>query len=103
MSGVLCLFSMLHSMMLLLRFQSGGLWLCKEKSELLFDAFLCLLFSLRRMSSASVVFDFSASLSDVTPLSLIMLSVCVKKKKEKSGLLMDVLCVSSFFCLHFSV
>ena len=39
---MLCLFSMLHSMMLLLRFQSGGLWLCKEKSELLFDAFLCL-------------------------------------------------------------
>ena len=44
----------------------------------------------------TVVFDFSASLSDVAPLSPILLSVD-KKRNEKSKLLMDVVCVSSFF------
>ena len=47
----------------------------------------------------SVVFDFSASLNDVVPVSPILLSVD-EKRKEKSELLMDVLCVSSFFCIH---
>ena len=43
----------------------------------------------------SVVFDFSASLNDVAPVSPILLSVDVKRK-EKRELLMDVFCVSSF-------
>ena len=47
----------------------------------------------------SVVFDFSDSLNDVAPVSPILLTVDVMKN-EKSGLLMDVICVSSFFCLH---
>ena len=47
----------------------------------------------------SVVFDFSDSLNDVAPLSPILLSVDTEIK-EKSGLLMDVICVSSFFCVH---
>ena len=47
----------------------------------------------------SVVFDFSASLNDVAPLSPMLLSVDVMIK-EKSELLMDVFCVSSFFCLY---
>ena len=47
----------------------------------------------------SVVFDFNASLNDVVPLPLTLLSVDVKRK-EKSDLLMDIFCVSSFFCFH---
>ena len=47
----------------------------------------------------SVVFDFNASLNDVAPLSPIPLSDA-KKKRKKGELLMDVLCVSSFFCIH---
>ena len=73
----------------------------KEKSELLMD-FFCVLFLLSsplRLSSASVVFDFNASLNDDAPVSLIQFPV-VEKRKEKSELLMDVFCVSSFFCLH---
>ena len=46
-----------------------------------------------------VVFDFNISLNDVAPVSPIPLPVDVKRK-EKSELLMDVFCVSSFFCLH---
>ena len=47
----------------------------------------------------SVVFDFNDSLNDVAPVSPILLSVDVMRM-EKSDLLMDVFCVSSFFCLH---
>ena len=47
----------------------------------------------------SVVFDFNASLNDVAPVSPMVLPVDVMGK-EKSELLMDVFCVSSFFCLH---
>ena len=43
----------------------------------------------------SVVFDFNASLNDAAPLPPISMSVD-EKRKEKSGLLMDVFCVSSF-------
>ena len=43
----------------------------------------------------SVVFDFNASLNDVAPLSPMLSSVDVLRN-EKSGLLMDVICVSSF-------
>ena len=75
-----------------------------EKSELLMD-FFCLcsffLYLHHRSSSVSVVFDFNASLNDVAPLSSIQLAVSVKRK-EKSELLMDVFCVSYFFCLHSS-
>ena len=48
----------------------------------------------------SVVFDFSDSLNDVAPVSPMLFPVDVKRKREKSELLMDVFCVSSFFCLH---
>ena len=44
----------------------------------------------------SVVFDFNASLNDAAPVSLILLAVEVMRM-EKSDLLMDVFCVSSFF------
>ena len=47
----------------------------------------------------SVVFDFNDSLNDVAPLSPILFSFDVMRN-EKSELLMDVICVSSFFCLH---
>ena len=43
----------------------------------------------------SAVFDFNASLNDVTPVSSILLSVDVKRKK-KSEFLTDGFCVSSF-------
>ena len=51
------------------------------------------------MSFVSVVFDFNASLNDVAPLSPMLLSVYAINK-EKSELLIDVFCVSSFFCIH---
>ena len=72
-----------------------------ERSELLMDLF-CVFFlwsSQLRSSSLSVVFDFNASLNDAAPVSPMLLPVDVKRT-EKSELLMDVFCVSSFFCLH---
>ena len=65
-----------------------------EKSGLLMDA-ICVLFLLcqrSRSSSVSDEFDFNASLSDVTPLSPMLLSV-VFMRMEKSGLLMGAICV----------
>ena len=58
-----------------------------------------LLSSQPRSSVVSVVFDFSASLNDAAPVSPMLFSVYAKIK-EKSELLMDVFCVSFFFCLH---
>ena len=55
-----------------------------------------LLSSQLRLSFVSVVFDFNASLNDVAPASLILLSVCMTRK-EKSELLMDAFCVSFVF------
>ena len=49
----------------------------------------------------SVVFDFNASLNDAAPVSPILLPVDVMRK-EKSALLLDAFCVSSFFGLHIS-
>ena len=49
----------------------------------------------------SVVFDFNASLNDAAPVSPIVLTVDVMRM-EKSELMIDVFCVSSFFCLHSS-
>ena len=63
---------------------------------------LCVFFLLSshsRLSFVSVVFDFNNSLSDVAPVSPILFTVDVKRK-ENSELLMDAICVSSFFCLH---
>ena len=61
---------------------------------------MCLfLSSPHRLSLVSVVFDFNASLNDVAPVSPILLPVDAMRM-EKSELLMDVFCVSSFFCLH---
>ena len=63
---------------------------------------MCLLLSSpHRSSSVSVVFDFNDSLNDVVPLTPMSLPVD-ERRKEKSELLMDVFCVSSFFCLHIS-
>ena len=45
------------------------------------------------------MFDFNASLNDDAPVSPMQLPVDVMKM-EKSELLMDVFCVSSFYCLH---
>ena len=43
----------------------------------------------------SVVFDFNASLNDFAPVFPMLLPVVVKRK-EKSELLMNIFCVSSF-------
>ena len=43
----------------------------------------------------SVVFDFNDSLNDVAPVSPILFPGVVKRK-EKSELMMNVFCVSSF-------
>ena len=60
---------------------------------------MCLLLSSQyRLSFASVVFDFNASLNDVVPVSPMLLSVD-EKGNGKSELLMDAFFVS-FFCLH---
>ena len=48
-----------------------------------------------RSSFVSVVFDFNATLNDVAPLSPISFTVYLISI-EKSGLLMDVICVVSF-------
>ena len=69
-----------------------------EKSELLVFVF-CVFFLLSsplRLSFLGVVFDFSASLNDVAPVSPILLPVYVMRK-GKSELLMDVFCVSFVF------
>ena len=60
---------------------------------------MCLLSSPHRSSSVSVVFDFSTSLNDFAPVSRMSFPVDMMRM-EKSELLMDVFCVSSFFCLH---
>ena len=74
----------------------------KEKSELLMDV-ICVSFFLLsspfRLSSVSVVFDFSDSLNDVAPVSPMLLTVDVVRN-GKSELLIGAICVSSFFCLH---
>ena len=74
----------------------------KEKSELLMDVFciFILLSSLHRWRSVSVVFDFNDSLNDIVPVYPMLFTVD-EKRKEKSELLMDVFCMSSFFCLYF--
>ena len=46
----------------------------------------------------SVVFDFNASLNDVAPVYPMLFPVV--KRNVKSELLMDVICVSSFFYFH---
>ena len=64
----------------------------KEKSDLLMDVFCVsffLWYSPIRLSVVSVVFDFSASLNDVAPLSPMLLSVDVMRNGN-SELLMDV-------------
>ena len=44
----------------------------------------------------SIVFDFNASLNDVAPVSPMLLSVDLMKM-EKSGLLIDIICVLFLF------
>ena len=58
-----------------------------------------ILSSLPRSRFASAVFDFNTSFSEAVPVSPILLPVDINIC-EKSELLMDVFCVSSFFCLH---
>ena len=50
----------------------------------------------------SIVFDFNDSLIDVAPVSPILLPVDVTGM-EKSELLMDVFCVSSFFVITIQI
>ncbi len=59
---------------------------------------LFLLSSPLRSSSVSVVFDFNASLSDVVPVSPMLLSVVLMKNKKKKKESVDecYLCVVSF-------
>ena len=66
-----------------------------KKSELLMDVFCVffLLSSLFRLSFASVVFDFNASLNDVAPVSPMLLPVVVKRKEWfVNGRLLCVFC-----------
>ena len=68
------------------------------------DIFFCVFFILSsqvRLSLVSVVFDFSDPLNDVAPVSSMLLTVCVKKKRRKSEMLMDVFGVF-FFCFYHS-
>ena len=102
---VLCLISMIHSMTLLLFLQSYCLLIWRDKKEWIVDWCLLYVFfllsSLPRSSTVSVVFDFNDSLNDIAPVYPILLTVDVKRN-EKRELLMDVFCVSSFFCFHSS-
>ena len=69
--------------------------------ELLDDAHhLCVvsfLSSLARQSAVSVVFIFSASLSDFVPLSPILLTVDLTRMEKGVNSSMDVICVASVF------
>ena len=74
----------------------------KRKGWIVDGCLLCVFFllsSLPRLSSVSVVFDFSALLSDVAPVSPILLSVDVKRKKRVNCWRMSFVCLLSF-CLH---
>ena len=58
----------------------------KGKSELLMNVFCVssfFLFSLPKLSSVSVVFDFNDSLNDVAPVSPILLPVDKKRNEER--------------------
>ena len=55
----------------------------KREDCLWMSFMLFLLSSPFRLSSVSVVFDFNASLNDVAPASLILLSVDLMKMKKK--------------------
>ena len=84
-SWVSCLISVPHSAGLFLSFQCRCLFY-KNRNERIVNcwwiSFVCLLLpSLSRLSSVSVVFDFSDSLNDVAPVSPMSLSVYVKKKE----------------------
>ena len=59
---------------------------------------MLLLCSLLRSSSVSVVLDFNASPIDVAPVSPMLFPVDLMKM-EKSGLLMDAICVMFLLCL----
>ena len=60
---------------------------------------LFLLYSRLRSSFASVVFDFNASLNDAAPVSPILLPVDLMRM-EKSGLLIDSICVLFLLSSH---
>ena len=45
------------------------------------------------------MFDFNDSLNDAAPVSPMLLAVDVKRN-DKNEMLMDVICVSCFFCFH---
>ena len=99
---VLCLISAIHSMMLLLCLLCC--YLLKEEKGKRVNcwcmSFVCLLLSSPPiLRPASVVFDFNDSINDVTPISPTKLPV---ETREKSELLMDFFCVSSFLCLYHS-
>ena len=58
---------------------------------------MCFLLSSQlKSSSVSVVFDFNDSPNDVAPVSSILFAIDAKRK-EKSELFMDVICVSFVF------
>ena len=60
--------------------------------------FVLFLSSLSSSSFASVMFDFNASLNDVAPASPILFPV-VLMRMEKSGLLVDAICVLFLLCI----
>ena len=99
---VLCLISMLHSVMLLLGLRSCWLLMLIEKGERVnswWMSFVCLLSSQHRSSSVSVVFDFNDSLNGAVPVSLKSFPIYVMIIHEwiADG---SLLCV--FFCLHYT-
>ena len=59
----------------------------------------CLFYSPLRSSSVSVVFDFSASPNAVAPVFPMLFTVDLVRM-EKSGLLMDAICVLFLLCLQ---
>ena len=71
--------------------------------DLMMDAnYVCpLLYSLLRLSFVSVVFDFNNSLIDVAPVSPILFTVYVLRKKGKE-LFIDGCCLCDVFCFHYS-
>ena len=83
---VLCLISMHHSTMLLLRFQCCCLLIWREwkRVNCWWMPFVCCFFlnSPLRSSAVSVAFDFNASHNDVAPVSLMWLAVDLMKVEK---------------------
>ena len=100
---VLCLISVLHSMMLLLHHQSHCLltWWERE-SELLMDVFGVSFLCLHHPDWVQWVLCLISMIHSMMLLLCLLCCCLLIRERGKRDLLMDIFCVSSFVCLHIS-